>query len=132
MKLCVKMQESNLQGGNLMKPIDVQKVEEAINKFKDQPIYLHLETTNGAYAAHRNEGMMTVSAFIRNGKIQFSHGKITGEHPYRVGLKLEDGWVYAQGLTDWEISEQGQLLLAGHDGEGKIAISLQLSETPFM
>ncbi|RXJ04070.1 DUF1806 family protein [Anaerobacillus alkaliphilus] len=114
-----------------MKPIIVDQVEELLNNFKDKPIYLHLETTNGAYAAHRNEGMMTVSAFIRNGKIQFSHGKITGSHPYRVGLKLEDGWVYAQGLTDWEVTSDGQILLAGHDSEGRIAISLQLSEKPF-
>ncbi|MFN7250105.1 MAG: YojF family protein [Anaerobacillus sp.] len=114
-----------------MKPIDAKQVEEVINQFKNKPIFLHLETTNGAYAAHRNEGMLAVSAFIRNGKIEFSNGKITGDHPYRVGLKLEDGWVYAQGLTDWEFNEEGQLLLAGHDSEGKIAISLQLSETAF-
>ncbi|MCT8138166.1 YojF family protein [Anaerobacillus sp. CMMVII] len=115
-----------------MNPINVQLVQAEINKYKNKPIYLHLETTNGAYAAHRNEGMMTVSAFIRNGKVEFSQGKITGDHPYRVGLHLEDGWVYAQGLTDWEVNEDGQLLLAGHDSEGKIAIALQLSEKPFI
>ncbi len=115
-----------------MNRIDVQQVEVILNSFKDKPIYLHLETTNGAYAAHRNKEQMTVSAFIRNGKIQFSQGKITGNDPYRVGLKLEDGWVYAQGLTDWEFTTEGQLLLAGHDCDGKLAIALHLSEKQFL
>lgn len=115
-----------------MKPIHILNVQKALDNFKDMPIYLHLETTNGAYAAHRNEGAMTVSAFIRNGKITFSQAKITGEGPFRVGLKIDDGWVYAQGLTDWEIDEDGRLLLAGHDHEGKIAIAMQLSVKPFL
>ncbi|OIJ13444.1 hypothetical protein BKP37_10760 [Anaerobacillus alkalilacustris] len=114
-----------------MKQIHKQSVQEALNTFRNKPIYIHLETTNGAYAAHRNDAQMTVSAFIRNGKVQFSQGKITGENPYRVGLKIEDGWIYAQGLTDWEINDHGSLLIAGHDSEGRIAIALQISEKPF-
>ena len=114
-----------------MKQIDRKKVQSALNNYKDKPIYLHLETTNGAYAAHRNDAAMAVSAFIRNGQIEFSQGKITGDNPYRVGLKLADGWVYAQGLTDWEIDNEERLLLAGHDSEGRIAVALHLSEKPF-
>lgn len=127
----VKIQESIFEGGSWMQRIEIAEVEKALERFKDKEIYLHLETTNGAYAAHRNEGMMTVSAFVRNGKITFSHGKVTGNFPYRVGLKIDDGWVYAQGLTDWELTKAGQLLLAGHDPEGKVAICFQLSEKPF-
>lgn len=115
----------------IMDQIHIQEVQNKLNAFINKPVYLHLETTNGAYAAHRNDATMTVSAFIRNGKIQFSQGKITGDFPYRVGLKLEDGWVYAQGLTDWEVDQEGRLLLAGHDSEGRIAIALQISEHPF-
>lgn len=115
-----------------MKPIQLKNVQEALNENKNKPLYIHLETTNGAYAAHRNQDVMAVSAFIRNGKVEFSQAKITGENPYRVGLKIDDGWIYAQGLTDWEIDDDGRLLLAGHDNEGRIAISLQLSERPFL
>ncbi|OIJ15731.1 hypothetical protein BKP35_01700 [Anaerobacillus arseniciselenatis] len=114
-----------------MQPIDDKKVQDALNNYKNKTIYIHLETTNGAYAAHRNDAAMAVSAFIRNGKIVFSQGKITGDNPYRVGLKMDDGWVYAQGLTDWEIDTEERLLLAGHDTEGRIAVALHLSEKPF-
>lgn len=115
-----------------MKPIQVESVQQGLKNYTNKSIYIHLETTNGAYAAHNNEGVMAVSAFIRNGKVKFSQGKITGDGPYRVGLKIEDGWIYVQGLTDWEVDNEGRLLLAGHDGEGKIAISLQISERPFL
>jgi hypothetical protein len=115
-----------------MKPILLKNVQEVLNNHANKLLYIHLETTNGAYAAHNNQQVMAVSAFIRNGKVQFSQAKITGDNPYRVGLKIEDGWIYAQGLTDWEVDSEGRVLLAGHDSEGKIAISLQLSEQPFL
>lgn len=44
---------------------------------------------------------------------------------------MADGWIYAQGLTDFEVDAKGRLLLAGHDEEGRLAVSLQLSRTPF-
>ncbi|AEH49317.1 YojF family protein [Parageobacillus thermoglucosidasius] len=114
-----------------MQPIDVCEVQAALNRFANQDVYIHLETTNGAYASHHNEGFFSVGAYIRNGLIRFSRGKITGNRPYRVGLKLDFGWVYAEGLTDWELTGKGQLLLAGHDQEGRLAVALQLSREPF-
>ncbi|MBM7661894.1 hypothetical protein JOC85_002701 [Bacillus mesophilus] len=113
-----------------MGPINKEQVQEAIDRFKMQPVFLHLETTNGAYASHLHEKMV-VGAYIRNGKIEFEHGKITGEGPYRIGLKMELGWVYAEGLTDWEIDDLGRLLVAGHDADGKLAVAFQLSLTSF-
>ncbi len=74
---------------------------------------------------------MAVCAYIRNGKVRYERGTITGVGPYRVGLKMEDGWIYGEGLTDFEIDEKGRLLLAGHDGDGRLAIALELSVTPF-
>jgi hypothetical protein len=44
---------------------------------------------------------------------------------------MQDGWVYAEGLTDYEVMEGEQLLLAGHDQEGQLGIALQLSNRPF-
>ena len=114
-----------------MKPITKALVQPELEKFLNREVYLHLETTNGAYATHRQESTMTVGAFIRNGRISFTRGVITGEGPYRVGLKLEQGWVYAEGLTDFEAEKEGQLLLAGHDQEGRLAVALELSLEPF-
>lgn len=114
-----------------MKPIDKSLVQSALDKFPNREVYLHLETTNGAYATHRQENSMTVGAFIRNGRISFTRGIITGDGPYRVGLKLEQGWVYAEGLTDFEAEQEDLLLLAGHDQEGRLAVALELSLEPF-
>jgi hypothetical protein len=114
-----------------MGPINPEAVQTALTQFENQDLYLHLETTNGAYAAHRQEHAMTVCAYIRNGKIRYHRGVITGDGPYRVGLKLDQGWVYAEGLTDYEIDSEGRLLLAGHDAQGRLAVALELSRTPF-
>ena len=114
-----------------MKPIDPSIVQTALDSFLNREVYLHLETTNGAYAAHSQEGTVNVGAYIRNGLISFKRGTITGEGPYRVGLKMELGWVYAEGLTDFEMEQEGQLLLAGHDHEGRLAVALELSFRPF-
>lgn len=114
-----------------MHPIQSTAVQELLDQFAHQDVYIHLETTNGAYAAHNNTAKMTVGAYIRNGHIQYKLGTITGPGPYRVGLKMDTGWVYAEGLTDWELDEQGRLLLAGHDQDGKLAVALEISRTPF-
>ena len=114
-----------------MNPIDKSTVQTALDVFLNREVYLHLETTNGVYAAHLQEGNMAVSAYIRNGLIRYERGSITGTGPYRVGLKLELGWVYADGLTDFEVDQEGRLLLAGHDEEGRLAVALELSLYPF-
>jgi len=114
-----------------MNPIHKSAVQSALEHFLNRDVYLHLETTNGAYAVHRQESNMTVGAYIRNGRICFERGIITGEGPYRVGLKTELGWVYAEGLTDFEVDPEGRLLLAGHDQEGRLAVALELSLSPF-
>jgi hypothetical protein len=113
-----------------MEPIITEHVQQSLESFKNKTVYLHLETTNGAYASHLHDKMV-VGAYIRNGKIQFQQGKITGSGPFRIGLKMELGWIYAEGLTDWEMDDQGRLLLASHDADGKLAVAFQLSETPF-
>lgn len=111
--------------------IDKAILQKEIESFANEDVYLHLETTNGAYASHVNEKTMTVGAFIRNTRIRFERGSVAGEDPFRVGLKMEQGWVYAQGLTHWEKDEQGRLLLAGHNEKGQLAVALELSKTPF-
>ncbi len=114
-----------------MQAIEAEAVQVELDKFANQDIFIHLETTNGAYAAHRQEQAMTVCAFIRNGVVRYLRGVVVGDGPYRVGLKMEHGWIYAEGLTDWELDERGRLLMAGHDAEGRLAIAFELSAEPF-
>jgi hypothetical protein len=114
-----------------VKPIDREAVQEHLSRRAGQDLYLHLETSTGAYAALRDKKAATVAAFVRNTRVCYERGTITGSGPYRVGLKLDGGWVYAQGLTDWHLDEQGRLLLAGHDENGALLIALQLGEEPF-
>lgn len=113
-----------------MQPIDRERVQTELERFKHHNIYLHLETTTGAYASHFGEARLNAGAYIRNGQIQFHEGKIAGEGPYRIGLKMADGWVYAEGLTDYEVDAYGRLLLAGHD-KGRLAVACELSFEPF-
>ena len=44
---------------------------------------------------------------------------------------MTHGWVYAQGITHFELDEHGRLLMAGLDYSGKLAVALEISETPF-
>ncbi|MDQ0243493.1 hypothetical protein J2S09_001029 [Bacillus fengqiuensis] len=115
-----------------MQPINKDAVQKRLESFFQQTVYVHLETTNGAYAAHFNDQVINVGAFIRNAAVNVKQGKITGEGPFRVGLELELGWVYAEGLTDWELDDEGRLLLAGHNRDGQLAVALQISEKPFV
>ncbi|GAA4714840.1 YojF family protein [Brevibacillus fulvus] len=114
-----------------MEPIQKDKVQQQLDSYVDQEIYLHLETTNGSYAVLRGERTISVGAFIRNVPLRFERAVIAGHGPYRVGLKMQHGWVYAEGLTDWEPERQEGLLLAGHDEEGRLAVAFQVSRTPF-
>ncbi|WCK52648.1 YojF family protein [Aneurinibacillus sp. Ricciae_BoGa-3] len=114
-----------------MKPIEVKEVQKQIEGFFNKDVYIHLETTNGAYAVHTGERTFSVGAYIRNTKVRISTGKITGNGPYRVGLKTELGWIYAEGITDWVVDEKGRLLMAGHEKDGKLGVALQLSNEPF-
>ncbi|PYZ91622.1 hypothetical protein CR194_18490 [Salipaludibacillus keqinensis] len=114
-----------------MKPIDRQFVQENLTELAGESLYIHLETTNGAYASHKDQSFFSAGTFIRNVQLTFLHGKITGKGPYRMGLETEQGWLYAEGLTDWEKDEEDRLLFAGHDAEGKLAIALELSKKPF-
>lgn len=114
-----------------MEPVILDKVQSAINSFCGQEVYIHLETTNGAYASHNDQSFFSSGAYIRNAKVQYERGKITGDGPFRVGLKIPLGWVYAEGITHFEVDTKGRLLMAGHDFSGKLAVALQISPTPF-
>lgn len=114
-----------------MEPAVKEHVQKEIDRLANKEVFIHLETTNGAYASHFDESFFSSGAYIRNAKLAYEHGRITGKGPYRVGLKMNFGWVYAEGITHFEVDEEDRLLLAGHDFSGKLAVALQISETPF-
>lgn len=114
-----------------MEVIQKEDVQKLISSFANEDVYIHLETTNGSYASHFNESFLNAGAFIRNIKLSFELGKIVGDSPHRVGLKLPAGWIYAQGLTHYELDDKGRLLMAGLDSAGKLAVALEISRTPF-
>ncbi len=114
-----------------MQLIHAENVQHRIDSLKEQELYVHLEMTTGAYAAHLDSTKHPAANFITNAMIRYSHGSIAGNGPYRVGLKMEHGWIYTEGLTHWEENETDRLLLAGHDSQGKLIVSLQLSREPF-
>jgi len=112
--------------------ITIDAVQPQLDALVDQDVYVHLETSTGSYAALEDPTRITTCAFLRNGRLRFSDGQIRGEGPsYRVGLRLDRGWLYAEGLTDWEVTESGALLMGGYDSEGRQNIGLELSRTPF-
>ena len=115
-----------------MEPIkDHKSVQDEIDRFANQDVYIHLETTNGAYASHHDQTFFSAGAYIRNALVRYESGKITGTDPYRIGLKMSIGWIYAEGLTHFEVDEEDRLLLAGHDYKGKLAVALEISRKPF-
>ncbi|MGG1639581.1 hypothetical protein BK120_33415 [Paenibacillus sp. FSL A5-0031] len=114
-----------------MQLINQEKVQQRIDSFKNQELFIHLEMTTGAYAAHLDSSKHPAANFLTNVVIRYSHGSIAGSGPYRVGLKMSQGWVYSEGLTHWDENEPERLILAGHDGQGKLVVSLQLSKEPF-
>lgn len=114
-----------------MQLIDITKVQQLIDNLIGLDLYIHLEMTTGAYAAHLDRTKHPAATFISNAVIHYSHGSISGDGPYRVGLKTEQGWVYSEGLTHYEETESERLILAGHDTAGKLVVALQLSRDPF-
>lgn len=116
-----------------MQPIVRETAHQELQRFVGRTVYLHLETTNGAYTQTELGASIAAArgAFVRNVPVRFERAKLSGVGPYRAGLKVENGWIYAEGLTDWEVDGEGRLLLAGHDPEGRLAVALELSLAPF-
>lgn len=115
-----------------MQSIVLDSVQSQLDTFLNKRVYIHLETSTGSYVALEDPDKIPTVAYIRNGIVVFTQGKIVNnEGVYSVGLKIDDGWIYAQGLTDWEMAEDGKLLLGGHDKKGNLNIGLELSFSPF-
>jgi len=83
-------------------------------------VRLHLETTAGVYT----QGGF--GAFIRNVPIRLEAAAVRGSGPYRVGPKVDDGWVHAEGLTHGERDTEGRVQRAGHDADGRLTVACRL------
>ncbi|WP_274363407.1 YojF family protein [Paenibacillus thermotolerans] len=115
-----------------MQLIHPGKVQQTIDRLKGRELFIHLELTTGAYAAHWDSSKHPSGLFIKNAVIRYSHGSISGKDgPYRVGLKTDNGWIYAEGLTHWEEEDADRLILEGHDSQGKLVVALMLGSEPF-
>lgn len=114
-----------------MQLINPQDIQNRIDQLNGQDLFIHLEVTTGAYANHLDSTRHPASAFISNAGIRYTNGSISGTGPYRVGLKTEQGWVYAEGLTHVDETETERLIMAGHDSQGKLVVALQLSRDKF-
>lgn len=114
-----------------MQIIKTSAVQSELDKRAKADVYVHLETTTGSYTIMGPEKRPPVIAFIRNAQVSYTRGSIKGAGPYRVGLKLDNGWVYADGLTHYEVNERDELLMAGYDPEGQLTVALQVSRAPF-
>ncbi|WP_422396741.1 YojF family protein [Staphylococcus massiliensis] len=123
-----------MQGVKALEPINKDKVQSLLESYENKPVYLHVETTNGSYASHFDDRVFNAGTFLRNIEVTFTHAELKSglNDPYRVGLKLNNnGWVYVQGLTHFEVNEDDEFLISGLNYEGKLAASLQISEKPF-
>src|SRR5699024_1459990 len=115
-----------------MEPIQIDEAQKSLDRLMHKDVYVHVETTNGAYASHVNEKAYNVGVYVRNATVRFSQAKIVaGEDSYRIGLKLEKGWNYADDLKDWKIDESEKFLFDGNDSEGRLMVALHISETLF-
>ena len=112
------------QEGNRLELINESEIKRRIDLLADQDLYIHLEMTTGAYAAHLDSTKHPAATFITNAVIRYFHGSISGSGPYRVGLKMTQGWIYSEGLTHYEESEPERLIMAGHDSQGKLVVAL--------
>ncbi|MEX2502899.1 MAG: DUF1806 family protein [Trueperaceae bacterium] len=114
-----------------MDEIDPERLQRSLDRRAGSEVYLHLETTTGTYSAMGPEKLPPCIAFVRNARIRYRRGAVRGTGPYRVGLKTDDGWVYGDGLTHATETEDGALLMAGYDDQGRLRMAFELSERPF-
>ncbi|WP_019910984.1 YojF family protein [Paenibacillus sp. HW567] len=114
-----------------MQLIHPTEIQSQIDRLAGQDLYVHLEVTTGAYTSHLDSTRHPASAFISNAVVRYTQGSISGTGPYRVGLKTTQGWIYAEGLTHVDELDNERLIMAGHDGQGKLMVALQLSREKF-
>lgn len=105
--------------------IDVAELRPRLAELAGRQLFLHLETTAGAYTAGG------FGAFIRNARLEVRRVDIAGTGPFRAGIETASGWVYAEGLTHWATDGPGRILMAGHDAQGRVTVVCELAPEAF-
>ncbi|WMT41848.1 DUF1806 family protein [Paenibacillus sp. D2_2] len=101
-----------------MMKIDRLEVEKELRRLVGAKVYVHSEATS--------------YMFVRNFSVQLTEAHIAGEGTYRVALRFNgDGWLRMEALTDYEVDDQGRLLLAGFDDKGRMDVALHLGREAF-
>ncbi len=107
-----------------LQSISPEALGPALDGFAQRTLYIHLETTAGAYTQNG------FGAFIRGVPVPVRRLQVHGAGPYRAGLETDEGFVYAEGLTHWQAEGRDRLQLEGHDSEGRLTVALTLSAAP--
>ena len=93
-------------------------LDAAFQAFLAQEVYVHSEATS--------------FVFVRNFKVNLTDAFTAGDGPYRVALRFDGiGWLRMEGLTHYETTDEGKLLLAGFDDRGRMNVALELGKEPF-
>ncbi len=102
----------------MMEKINKIKLDAAFQAFLAQEVFMHSEATS--------------FVFVRNFKVNLTDALSAGDGPYRVALHFDGiGWLRMEGLTHFEATEDGKLLLAGFDDRGRMNVALHLGKEPF-
>lgn len=64
---------------NLLQPITEEAVQALLDEYANQPVYLHVETTNGAYANHFDQRVFNAGTFLRNIQVTYQHAQLKGD-----------------------------------------------------
>lgn len=107
-----------------MEPISLETVVPVLERYSGRTVYLHLETTAGAYTAGG------FGAFLRNAPVHVRRVMLRDGKALRVGIETDIGFVYAEGVTHWQEDPEHGLRFEGHDDEGRITVCCELSPEP--
>ncbi|MBE3595580.1 MAG: bacillithiol biosynthesis deacetylase BshB2 [Hydrogenibacillus sp.] len=103
----------------------------ALQAWTGREAYIHMETTQGAYARHHRGEVHPVGGFVRNARLYIERAALAGSGPYRLGLVTSDGYAMIEGLTHWEDGiVPGALAFYGLIPDGKLAAAIILSAAP--
>lgn len=62
----------------MLEPIKAEEVQRLLTTFENKPVYLHVETTNGAYANHFDQRVFNAGTFLRNIQVTYEHAQLKG------------------------------------------------------
>ena len=62
----------------MLEPIKAEEVQRLLTTFENKPVYLHVETTNGAYANHFDQRVFNAGT-LRNIQVTYEHAQLRAE-----------------------------------------------------